>query len=446
MANPTTAAVLQGKVGPASAGRRLDILLTGWPGFHLAWIIFGALLATAVGALGHEAIKNLLLALLTVVTGLRALLLASVRPLSKAAALIVCIVPFLVALSILVSGRVSGNHLYPVFLVAFIVTMELDKPIRMRTLLRLTNAYFLVYLGMSLLVYFGVVDLNRELNVFDATRRAPLLDFKTLVGFYGSTAHIDAISLFIALLNLLWGRGRRRYLMIAIAVAAGLASVRFTPFVALGVALLATGMIVGVRRARSARRSLAIAIGLAIVLSVPLSMVAVEVVPSQTFERAVNMATNGRLLIWQTMAGVFAGAPVLSQAFGTGSTEPYYLVGGWPRMHPTTMEVSPLWTANPHNSYLSLALTLGLAAFVVLMFSLAVLLARMRTWRALLVTFYVLTVGTTNAELLTFYFPIYVAWLLWMSRVPPPSNMRAALSGNQDMLRPILRDGCPCAS
>lgn len=426
MIDAPRAAPKRSRVRAPESGSALRILVTGRPAAHVVLAIAGALAATAFGALGYDYVQHALLVALTALTGLRALVFASIRPLSKAATLFLVPAPFLFMLSVIASGRLTGNHLYLIFLLAFVLTLEFERPLEPRLLLRITNAYYLVYLAMSLLVYFGVVDLGRELNTFDATRRVPWLEFKTLVGFYGSTAHIDAISLFVALVNLLFGRGKSRQVLVAIAVAASLASVRFTPFVALSIALLGTWFVSWFKRAGSVRRAVAVTVALSIVLSAPLSMLAAELFPSGRLERLINLATNGRLLIWQTMGGVFSEAPLLKQVFGTGSTEPYYLVGGWPRVHPVTKEVSEFWTANPHNSYLSVALNLGLAVFVLLALAISYLVAQMRNRRAMLITLYVLSVGITNAELFTFFYPIYVVWLLWLSRMSARRGYLAA--------------------
>lgn len=352
---------------------------------------------------------------------------------SRAALLVLITLPFLIALSVLAAGRLTGNHLYLIFLAAFVITIELDRPYSLRALLRITNIYYLVYLGLSLLVYVGIIHLDKSLNIFDATRRVSVFEFQTLVGFYGSTAHIDAISLFVALVNLLFGRGRERSLIIGIAIVASVASVRFTPFVALGIAFIGVWAIGRVRKAGAVRRAVAVGIALAIVFSAPLAMVAAEIFPTGRLESAINLATNGRLRIWQEMGKVFASAPPLIQVFGSGSTDPYYTIGGWPRVHPGTGEVAPFWTANAHNSYLAFALNHGVAAFVLLALVIAYLMAQMRSWRSQLLTLYVLSVGITNAELFAFFFPIYVVWILRASL--PQTGGNPALPAVRNTLR-----------
>lgn len=414
---------------PSPGTGALRISLTGTPGFHLGLVVFGALLATALGVLGFEPLEHGLLTLLTFVTVVRALFLSSIRRLPIIAVVLGVSLTALAALSAIASGRLSGNHLYVVFLVALAVTIGLGERMSLRHLLRLTNAYYLVYLALSILVYLGVIDLGRSLNAFEATQRVPWLNFRTLVGFYGSTAHIDSISLFVALVNWLLGRGRSKYAMTAIALAASLGSVRFTPFVSLGVAAVGTYLIGRVRRAGAVRCAASSAVALAIVLSAPLSMIAGATITSRPAEELINKATNGRLAIWNAMAQRFAEAPLMNQVFGTGATEPYYVVGGWPRVHPVTREVSPLWTANPHNSYLSVALNVGVVTAVLIGLVLAWLACRMRTRQARLITLYVLTIGITNAELFTFYFPVYVVWVWWLAVRRPSGEGQVAPRG-----------------
>src|SRR5690606_29584752 len=385
-------------------------------GLFLGAVVGAALLATGAGALGYERIQHALLIVLTGVVAGRALILTSVKQLSMVGAMLTVSLAFLLLISVVVSERVTGNHLYLAFVVAMVISLQLGRPVKPAVLLRVTNLYYLVYLALSLAVYAGLIDLGRSLNAFDATLRVPGLNFTTLVGFYGSTAHIDSISLFVALVNVLFGRGRGRQLMVGIAVAACLASVRFTPFVSLGLAVLASWVVERVKRAGAVRDTVAVAVGLAFVLSTPLTLGVSAVVSSPGLDRAINRATTGRLLIWQEMDLVFAEMPPLNRAFGTGTTEPYYEVGGWPRIHPVTRIVDEFWTANAHNSYFAVALTLGVFTFVLLAGASAFFVARLETRRARLISFYVLAVGITNAELFTFYFPIYLIWLAWMFR------------------------------
>lgn len=403
------------KSGSTSGTRVLRISLVGSPGFHLGFTIFGALIATALGTLGFELLRDGLFTLLTFVMVVRALYLWSIARLRIIAVALGASLTVLAVLSAIMSGRVSGNHLYVVFIVTLVVAIELGERVSLRSLLRLTNAYYLVYLALSILVYLDVVDVGRSLNVFEATQRVPWLDFRTFVGFYGSTAHIDSISLFVALVNGFLGKGRYKRVIISLAVAASLGSVRFTPFVSFGIACLGTCLIGVLRRARVLRYAASAVIVLVIVASAPLSLIAAETITAWPAGDLINKATNGRLAIWSAMSQRFEEAPLIHQLFGTGTTDSYYLVGGWLRVHPSTGEVSPLWTANPHNSYLTVALNVG--AVIAGLFGLVLvwLACQMRTWRTRLIMLYVLATGITNSELFTAYFPIYVVWIWWLA-------------------------------
>lgn len=418
MIETSTTASVRGRARAVRQKRKAPILLGRAPGALVAMVISVAFVATALGALGYSAIQHSLLVVLTFATAIRALMLARSRPLSWIALLIITSVPFLFALSVIASETLTGNHLYFIFLPALLLAMRLERPVSRSVLLRITNAYYIVYLGLSLLVYLGVVTLGRELNVFDATQRIPWLEIRTLVGFYGSTSHIDSISLFVAIVNLMFGRGTGGHVVAVLAIVASLASVRLTPFVALSIATFGAGLVWSFKWSGAPRRWIAVAIALTLVLSAPLSMVAADLFPSGQLEDAINRATTGRLRIWLAMGEAFKKAPLVTRAFGIGTTDPYYLVGGWPQVHPVTKQVSELWTANPHNSYLSVALNLGIVVFVILTLSIAYLISRISELKALIVVLYVLSVGITNAELFTFFHPIYMIWIMWLSRLP----------------------------
>src|SRR5690606_2869928 len=214
--------------------------------------------------------------------------------------------PMLIALSVLINGFVSGNHVYLVFLVTFLVVLSLDGGDLGERLLQATNVTYVVYLAGSLLVYFGVIELTKGLNIFDAATRVPWLRIKTLVGLYGSTAHIDSISLFVALLNLAFGKPRRKWAMVVLALAASALSVRYTPFAALAIALVAVCCLRVTRRSPQASRLVATVAALVVVFAPFLLLALARVAGSPELSLALDRATNGRIKIWSAMLEVYA--------------------------------------------------------------------------------------------------------------------------------------------
>gem|GEM_PF-6480715 len=380
-------------------------------------VMLGTLIGVTSSLLGRELVYQALVVAVTGLVLLVALQLVRRRGGNYGLFAALASLPMLIALSVPINGFVSGNHVYLVFLVTFLVVLSLDGGDLGEHLLQATNVTYVVYLAGSLLVYFGVVELTKGLNIFDAATRVPWLRIKTLVGLYGSTAHIDSISLFVALLNLAFGKPRRKWAMVVLALAASALSVRYTPFAALAIALVAVCCLRVTRRSPQASRLVATVAALVVVFAPFLLLALDRVAGSPELSLALDRATNGRIKIWSAMLEVYANdVGLFGQLFGTAVTEQVYEVGGWPRVHPGTGEVVEFRTSNPHNTYLAFMLSYGLVPFLALVLVIAYCAMRfLRGWRAVLF-FFVLAVGITNAELMTFHFPVYVAWAVALGR------------------------------
>jgi hypothetical protein len=423
---------------PEGRGRSVAVRTDARPTFdppltpiHLYLVLLGSMLAVTLNVMGIDPAFQALVLLLTLFSVIRALFLVRVHNVRLGAVPVPLLLLGIVVASALVSGSVSGNHVYVVFAVSLATAVWLDRRLDASRLLAITNVSFLIFLAGSILVYAGVLDLGRNLNVFEASSRVPGLQFRTFVGLYGSTAHIDSIAMFVALVNVVHGRGRWRGWMVALAVAASAATLRYTPLVSLVIALSGMGVTHLVAAAPALRRAVAGLIAAMLVSSAFLTVWVTRFLPFDAVEAVANVGTNGRSRIWSAMLERFASeTSFLQKAFGAGTTESY-LVGGWWRLSPVSGEWERLWTQNPHNSYLAVALTLGATVFVMIIALAAYVAARTAASPDLAPTLFVLTVGITNAEVLTFHFPIYLAWLALLAReartgrVRRPKKLRA---------------------
>lgn len=380
-------------------------------------VMLGTMVAVTFGVVGRELVYQ------TLVVGVSGLVLAVALQLARRrggsyglfAAL--TSLPLLITLSVLINGFVSGNHVYLVFFVSFLMVLALDDGDVIPRLLHATNVTYVVYLAGSVLVYAGVIDLGAGLNIFDAADRLPWLRIRTLVGLYGSTAHVDSISLFVALLNLACGKSGRKWMMVILGLAASVLAVRYTPFAALAIALAVNAIMALTRRAPQVSRGVAATATLVIASSSFLLVGVTRMADSSDVTRALDRVTNGRTRIWSEMLDVYSGdVSAFEQLFGTAATEEVYQVGGWPRVHPVTREVTVFWTANPHNTFLTFTLSYGLVPFLALALVLALWATRFPAGPRGIVYFYILAVGITNAELMTFHFPVYVAWVVVLGR------------------------------
>lgn len=405
--------------------RRATRALSRWTGWPLSLILFGALSATCISAIGFSFIGDGILLLLCCGIFLLAVAQTAVKGIHIGIVLIGFLLLGTVAIGVLSAGYVSGNHMYLIFAGATALVVWRSNDLSQRVLLGLTNSYYIVYLVLSLGVYLGIIVVDSNLNIFEADQRVTGLGFSTLVGFYGSTAHIDSLSLFVALVNLLYGRGVAHKIVFVIGLLASAATLRYTPFFSLAIALTCAALVYPVKATKAGRK---ITIGLlvsTIAISAPLVVTIGELSPDDQVHRLLNTGTSGRSRIWEAMIDTYVHVPGLQKLFGTGTTEGIYLVGGWPRVNPVTGEVKPLYTENPHNSYFSIALTTGLFGYGLLVAGLLFLSGQSKNWKSTLITFYILAVGITNAELFTFMFPVYLIWLVFLNR-PVIVNSAAA--------------------
>ena len=300
--------------------------------------------------------------------------------------------------------------LYPVFALGFTFMLAYSR-CTVRSLLRPTNAFYLTYLVLSLLVYFGYIELDRSLNTFDATSRVPMLQIQTLIGFYGSTAHIDSLSMLVALVNLAYNRTRSGKIVAVIALIASLLTVRYTPLIALISSVLTYTLLKMVWRHIPVRRTLILLVAASAVFSFALSDF-VQVQTDGQYLELSNSLTNGRAGLWTTMLQTFtSNTDPVERWFGSGDTTAYSAVA-WYIWHPAYQAVVPVWTDNPHNNYLYVLLALGYVGLLGFFIAVLGLLWRYESPINIAVASFVLVSGITNSYVFSFHFPLFLAWVV----------------------------------
>lgn len=313
-----------------------------------------------------------------------------------------------VLVAALANRYVSMAYLEVLFVIGAFIVGVAFRP-TCEQLLAVSNAVFAVYLALSVLVYVEAIPLARELALFEYGDLLVLgFPFRTFIGFYGSTAAIDAYALFIAAINFLYGRGWKRWLFTTLGIVASAATLRYTPLVALVLALVATGgwrsMGPGVARKVVAALLVLSCFGSAVVV-----VAAIEWAGSDAMD-TFALLTSGRSPIWIGMLSAFSADanPWVAVWLGTGTHEVYAVDLGFSHGN---------WISNPHNNYLEFLLKYGIVGWsLLLVFAVLVFSSISHAANFFLAAFVILS-GVTNLHTFGFYFPLYLLWLGWSSFV-----------------------------
>jgi hypothetical protein len=296
-----------------------------------------------------------------------------------------------VGLGLLLIIQLTGYEIYVYVLlikIYFIYKTIANKYISVTSFLDFVNFTFLIFLFASILAYLRIIDLSafREVNTFEQGR---FFSFETLYGFEGSTASIDSYAGFVALCNLLL-KDNRNWTMAGIALAALLATTRYTPIVA-GIASL-------------------------IYFAFPVSLVLVTIIIFVTFFSLIiwlmeqdtitkflfASITSNRTSIWIEQFPVFLERISFKYLFLSKFDNAFKIqVYG----HYTV-------TQNPHNSFL-LLLYNSVAGFFVLLtlFIKNITSVKRRDFKAII--FFILIASITNAKILGLGNPIFLIFIIY---------------------------------
>lgn len=295
------------------------------------------------------------------------------------------------------NSKISISYLYIIYaagLYYFISTLK-DK---VNILLKVSNIVYLIFLGLSLLVYFSLIQWpNTNLNLFQYNVFG--FTYTTFIGFYGSTAHIDSYSLLIFFVNLFFNKGKGRYFFILVPLLAAIATVRFTPFVSIFVALFFLFMF-----SKFGKRITPI-ISLSIFSSFYIVYLIMLYFNNFTLNEMMGNFTNGRNFIWYDMLTLYNNYDdmTLNKLIGFGNTE-LFSVSSFGN---TVGDIS-----NPHNSYLRILIENGFIFYSLIYLFMTYKLTLIKNKIPLFLSFFILMVGVTNNEVFSFSNPIFLLWFL----------------------------------
>ncbi|WP_169331755.1 O-antigen ligase family protein [Gracilibacillus halophilus] len=295
------------------------------------------------------------------------------------------------------------NYIYLVYFIGMIYLLSFQV-VKLEVLLKITNRIYSLYVLLSFLLYLDIINLNgRELNNFHYNIFG--YNFETFIGYYGSTASIDSISLFVALLNLLFNKGKSRWLIVVITVIISIGTLRETPFVALILSLFFIQCIKYIGKFIK----YFIPMFIFIAFFIPYSIIQISNSASIIKEFFVTI-TSARTPIWNQMLDIYINSNVYGKLFGFGNTElfkitpfgKYDIISGYQMIE----------VINPHNNYFTILIQYGLFVFFGFLIFIIYKLRKIDDFKFLLIIFYILIIAITNNQIFTFHFPIYLIWLI----------------------------------
>lgn len=205
------------------------------------------------------------------------------------------------------------------------------------------NIFYLSYLFISILAYFGIISYPRTTTAEIIGFKETLLGIKGLVGFTGSTAHLDSFSVLISFLNLIFYKNKKNLILICISILGALATGSMTSIVLLIVIFLSYLLVRNSVVAASIMLAYTI---IYLLILFALSLNTHIYIFGEDLYSFMNIATHGRSVIWEKMwIKMITNYEWYNYVLGLKDFD-------------TVMQV-PIWwstglTSNPHNSLLNI--------------------------------------------------------------------------------------------
>lgn len=287
-----------------------------------------------------------------------------------------------IILLILLQSIVNTYHLYFLFLTGLFLLFNIYY-IPRKSLLRVTNLSFLIYLFFSILLYLDIIKIGRDLNIFDINYN--ILGIKTFIGLFGSTASIDSYATIIILINLYYNKGKGKWLLILVSATAALLTFRTTPF------LVFFGPFIIVKCIDLFKKHLSVILLMtgAIFFLCFLPSLIWQVTHSERIILILNFLLTGRASLWILMINQYFTYPMTDLLVGFGDTL-HFEVSAWGRV-----------TANPHNMYLKILIVYGMIIFIGFYILLSSKLVK-NTSTQLIILFAILLAGIGNSNIFSF--------------------------------------------
>jgi hypothetical protein len=304
----------------------------------------------------------------------------------------------IILFKIVIYKDVSYNLLYLLYAISIYYVVK-TRLWDINLLLRITNYVYVLYIFLSLLVYFKIIEWKRVLNIFYFDING--FTFKTFIGFYGSTADLDSYSFLIAMLNFFFNKNpKSKVFFVLIGILMSVGTLTATPIVSLFIALFFILLI------KLFSKKIIPIITFSLFMCFGIIVLVIDIINSYKLTTWLGLLTNGRSMIWKEMLLLYNQYDMpLKKIFGFGNTDLFIIkpFGEW-----------GVITSNPHNSFLRIAIEFGLIVFSFLYSFITKKLMALKNYNFLLICLFILTVAITNSEIFTFKNPVYILWLYFL--------------------------------
>lgn len=297
--------------------------------------------------------------------------------------IVFCSIMVLQIIQILLHGNVFLSNAFYIFATLLFLLFTKIKVSHLQ-FMNIFNISYLIYLSLSIGVFMEIIPLNRDLNLFELD----LLDLnvKTFIGFYGSTAAIDAYSAICVVLNIVFyeARARARLLIIVAALSAMILTFRSSPY------LVLIAPIICIYFTRLVSHKISIPILNTIIFgSFCIPLIFHQIFDNDQLDLIINIGTTGRAQLWNEILELFGDAKLNDQLLGFGNTDSFE-VFVWNDYH-----------SNPHNSYFRVLLENGLIIYVISWITLTFMMIHLPN-KKLIVIYAILISGISNTNVFTF--------------------------------------------
>ncbi len=252
----------------------------------------------------------------------------------------------------------------------------------LKRIIKVLNSTFIIYSLLSFLVYFGILGIGRELNWFPINILG--FQFQTLVGFFGSTAWLDAYATIILLMNLMFKVDPRWKWVALYAGLLAFFTFRSTPYL-LVIVYSGSYFIKSLFRFKIFLVFVLALIFMAFFFPFLLKM---DGNHDQLFA-FIDFALTGRAHLWTTMLNAIFEKPFENLIWGFGNVNSFP-VAVWHGIY-----------TNPHNAFFRLFIEGGIIFYILIFMALSYLMTRVHISKLPLL-FAILTIGISNSMLFQF--------------------------------------------
>ena len=304
--------------------------------------------------------------------------------------ILLVVIPNFILIPILgVYWRAIAFLIYFAFLV---ISFENIKP-NVVHYVKFVNVTYVVYVILSYLVYFDII--NAGLRLTDIRNQFDEIYFdcnlKTMIGFEGSTAGMDAYSMLVMIINLAYFKVRKEAIyLIGLSLTNIIWTTRLTPWAMIIVPIIYLIIPSSIQKTKKL-----------VILTIMFFSFLIPKLLSELLEIDIaifNLITHGRADIWFEYSELLMKSSLNNILFGFRNSElPYVSVWG-----------ASYFENQPHSSYLRMLLANGLIIYLFFIYIFYYKYKNIENKKAIFVTLSIMTAAITNVNVFYNDNPIYL--------------------------------------